>query len=137
MTSDTLATIPHNGNDGTHTDTDTSQNMSTASHHPHDTILLTSDPLESFNIQRLCTSPYAGGQSIFVGTTRNHFQGCYVQSLQYECYTRLAYKQLCDIAWNIRKQYDSVATDNDTMGSANNSIQRIVLIHRINSIVPI
>jgi molybdopterin synthase catalytic subunit len=140
-TTDTDTDDTHIANDSNNIDTHPPH------HHPDDTIILTSQPLESYPIQSILSSPHTGGISIFIGTTRDHYEGRYVLSLQYECYRRLAYKQLCDIAWNIRKQYNSTGTGtaihtSSTSATSNsntntNSIQHIILLHRIDTIVPV
>jgi molybdopterin synthase catalytic subunit len=95
--------------------------------HPADTILITAKPLNAYHISDLLHHPAAGGQSIFIGTTRNHFQGKYVVQLEYETYETLAMKQLTAIASEIRSRYNTPTHAN---------VHRIVLIHRI-GVVPV
>ena len=57
-------------------------------------LLITSSPLESFNLNSLVLDPNAGGIATFIGITRNTFQNKIVVSLEYECYIDMALKEL-------------------------------------------
>lgn len=64
-------------------------------------VLLTNEPLSLQIAQDAIGNPTAGGQSFFVGTTRDNFDGKSVTLLEYEAYHDMALKQmnlLCTIA---------------------------------------
>ncbi|VDK49009.1 unnamed protein product [Cylicostephanus goldi] len=63
-----------------------------------------------------CLSPSCGATSVFVGTTRDTFDGRKVVRLDYESYDEMAYKELRKLCKTIRIKYPSV--------------ERIVMIHR-------
>lgn len=66
-----------------------------------DTVLLTQEPLSLQKAQDAIGHPSAGGESYFVGTTRDNFDGKTVTLLEYEAYDTMAIKQmkrLCDLA---------------------------------------
>src|SRR4051812_33881894 len=49
-------------------------------------------------------SPSSGGMNIFIGTVRSHTKGKKVLRLEYECYEKMALKEMHRIA-------DNIATD--------------------------
>jgi molybdopterin synthase catalytic subunit len=51
---------------------------------------LTFEPLSIDRITSLVSDPEAGATSVFVGTTRNNFNGKDVVKLEYEAYTPMA-----------------------------------------------
>lgn len=85
-------------------------------------ILLTTNPLDASTAQTLATSPTCGAVSIFVGITRDNFQGKGVLSLEYEAYQPMAEKELEAVANEIREQWPSV--------------EHVVLQHRL-GMVPV
>lgn len=69
------------------------------SQHLNDTVILTHERLDTQSAQNAVGASHAGAISVFVGTTRDHFDGKKVLSLQYEAYDEMAIKQmeqLCD-----------------------------------------
>ncbi|KAF5305731.1 hypothetical protein FQR65_LT07627 [Abscondita terminalis] len=56
-------------------------------------------------VSDLVSSPSCGATSIFVGTTRNNFEGKTVIKLEYECYEAMAMKSLRAICTEIRNQW--------------------------------
>lgn len=69
--------------------------------HQMDTVLLTYNKLSTEDAQVAVGMSHAGGISLFVGTTRDNFDGRRVTWLEYEAYEEMAVKQmkrLCDHA---------------------------------------
>uniref|UniRef100_A0A0K0D993 Molybdopterin synthase n=1 Tax=Angiostrongylus cantonensis TaxID=6313 RepID=A0A0K0D993_ANGCA len=62
-------------------------------------------------------SPTCGATSVFVGTTRDTFNGRSVARLDYETYDEMAYKELRKLCSLIRSKYPSV--------------ERVVIFHRL------
>jgi molybdopterin synthase catalytic subunit len=73
-----------------------------------DHFLLTTSPLESFNILTLVSSPFAGAISTFIGTTRNSFNGLEVLELSYEAYDSMTLKIFKQIAEECRKKWQII-----------------------------
>ncbi|KAF5305732.1 hypothetical protein FQR65_LT07628 [Abscondita terminalis] len=59
-------------------------------------------------IPPLSGGPTCGAISIFVGTTRDKFDGKTILNLQYECYESMAMKSLKELCVEIRKQWPDV-----------------------------
>nr|KAF6366658.1 molybdenum cofactor synthesis 2 [Pipistrellus kuhlii] len=55
-----------------------------------DIIKFTAEKLSVEEVSQLVTSPLCGAVSLFVGTTRNHFEGKKVMSLEYEALVPVA-----------------------------------------------
>lgn len=85
-------------------------------------VLLTFDPLDASSAQSLALSPSCGAISIFIGVTRDNFQGKGVVSLEYEAYQPMAKKQLELLADDIREKWPNV--------------EHVVLQHRL-GLVPV
>ncbi|MDH5610209.1 MAG: molybdenum cofactor biosynthesis protein MoaE [Cyclobacteriaceae bacterium] len=72
-------------------------------------ILITSQRLDSKACTEAVTFPGAGGIVVFVGTVRNETRGKAVLQLEFECYEKMAVKELKKIAaeatsrWNLLK----------------------------------
>jgi molybdopterin synthase catalytic subunit len=62
------------------------------------TVSLTYDPIDSDTILRSVRSPAAGANVLFLGTTRNSFDGRAVSRLSYSAYPALALKSFLTIA---------------------------------------
>lgn len=69
---------------------------------------LTPEKLSVEAITELVTSPTCGATSIFVGTTRDNFDGKTVINLEYEAYESLALKALTEICGDIRSKWPVV-----------------------------
>ncbi|XP_037777171.1 molybdopterin synthase catalytic subunit-like [Penaeus monodon] len=73
-----------------------------------DHIKLTGEVLSTGEVADAVTDPSCGAVSLFVGTTRNNFQGRQVVRLEYEAYEEMAEKEIltiCRLArekWNIK-----------------------------------
>ncbi|XP_063607989.1 molybdopterin synthase catalytic subunit-like [Penaeus indicus] len=73
-----------------------------------DHIKLTQEVLSTGEVADAVTDPSCGAVSLFVGTTRNNFQGRRVVRLEYEAYEEMAEKEMraiCRLArekWNIK-----------------------------------
>ncbi|CAN8064874.1 unnamed protein product [Agarophyton chilense] len=80
---------------------------------PHgDTVVLTEELLSVESAMNAVSSDSAGAVSLFVGTTRDNFDGKTVLRLEYEAYRPMAVKEmnaLCDAARSQWPQITSVA----------------------------
>jgi molybdopterin synthase catalytic subunit len=86
-----------------------------------DTIILTSDKLSVDSAINMVQVNNAGGISMFIGTTRDHFDGKRVLQLEYECYRPMAEKEMRKICQVIRQKW---------------KVERIALLHRL-GVVPV
>ncbi|KAM4809873.1 molybdopterin synthase catalytic subunit isoform 1-T2 [Rhinophrynus dorsalis] len=75
---------------------------------PRDIIKITHDKLSADEISQLVISPYCGAVSIFIGTTRNSFEGKKVVHLEYESYIPMAEIEIKKIFSYIRQKWPSV-----------------------------
>ncbi|VDM62862.1 unnamed protein product [Angiostrongylus costaricensis] len=82
-----------------------------------DVIRICYEPLDVGEAVRLINSPTCGATSVFVGTTRDTFNGRNVARLDYEAYDEMAYKELRKLCSLIRSKYPSV--------------ERVVIFHRL------
>lgn len=75
---------------------------------PQDLIKLTHDKLSAGAVSEdvLCAS--CGAVSVFIGTTRNNFEGKKVVQLEYEAYIPMAESQLKKIFSEIRERWSTV-----------------------------
>lgn len=72
---------------------------------PKDIIRFTAEKLSVEEVSQLVTSPLCGAVSLFVGTTRNHFEGKKVISLEYEAYIPMAENQVRRICGDVRQKW--------------------------------
>ncbi|EPQ09715.1 Molybdopterin synthase catalytic subunit [Myotis brandtii] len=72
---------------------------------PKDIIRFTAETLSVEEVSRLVTSPLCGAVSLFVGTTRNHFEGKKVISLEYEAYIPMAENEVRRICGDVRRKW--------------------------------
>ncbi|XP_061174382.1 molybdopterin synthase catalytic subunit-like [Saccostrea echinata] len=86
-----------------------------------DFIEITEKKLDVNNISQMVTDPSCGAISIFVGITRDNFDGKKVLRLEYEAYKPMAEKKMKEICDAVRKKWQ---------------IHKTAMIHRIN-VVPI
>lgn len=77
--------------------------------------------IDSSDMIHLVTSPTSGAISLFIGTTRNNFDGKKVLQLEYEAYIPMAKLQLSKICLLIREKWN---------------VENIAISHRI-GIVPV
>ncbi|KAM6362855.1 molybdopterin synthase catalytic subunit isoform 1-T3 [Pluvialis apricaria] len=75
---------------------------------PKDFIKLKSEKLSVDEVSELVISPYCGAVSLFVGTTRNNFEGKKVIHLEYEAYTSMAESEIKKICRDVRQKWPSV-----------------------------
>lgn len=68
---------------------------------------------------KLVTSPTSGAISLFIGTTRNNFNGKKVIKLEYEAYTSMAEKELKRICQKIREKW---------------TVEHICIFHRLGEV---
>uniref|UniRef100_A0A8C5ZBD5 Molybdopterin synthase catalytic subunit n=1 Tax=Marmota marmota marmota TaxID=9994 RepID=A0A8C5ZBD5_MARMA len=70
-----------------------------------DIIKFTAEKLSVDDVSQLVTSPLCGAISLFVGTTRNNFEGKKVISLEYEAYLPMAENEIRKICSHIRQKW--------------------------------
>lgn len=86
-----------------------------------DYIKLSQEELSVAEASSLATHPSCGAISLFVGTTRDTFQGKDVVQLEYEAYTKMAEKEMRSLCKQAREKW---------------SLKHIVLHHRL-GLVPV
>lgn len=72
---------------------------------PKDIIRFTAEKLSVDEVSQLVISPPCGAVSLFVGTTRNNFEGKKVISLEYEAYLPMAENEIRKICSDIREKW--------------------------------
>uniref|UniRef100_A0A8C0S0B1 Molybdopterin synthase catalytic subunit n=1 Tax=Canis lupus familiaris TaxID=9615 RepID=A0A8C0S0B1_CANLF len=72
---------------------------------PKDIIKFTAEKLSVDEVSQLVISPLCGAVSLFVGTTRNNFEGKKVISLEYEAYLPMAENEIRKICSDIRQKW--------------------------------
>lgn len=70
-----------------------------------DVINFTAEKLSVDEVSQLVISPLCGAVSLFVGTTRNNFEGKKVISLEYEAYLPMAKNEVKKICSDIRQKW--------------------------------
>lgn len=74
-----------------------------------DTVVLTHDVLSVDQAQQAVAAQSAGGISIFVGTTRDNFDGKRVVSLHYEAYEPMAVKEMKSLCEKARTRWEDLS----------------------------
>uniref|UniRef100_A0A0N4ZN30 Molybdopterin synthase n=1 Tax=Parastrongyloides trichosuri TaxID=131310 RepID=A0A0N4ZN30_PARTI len=72
------------------------------------------------DVSQMVSNPSCGAISMFVGVTRDNFNGKHVKRLEYECYEEMAMKELKKLCIRGRNKYKN--------------IQNIAILHRINHV---
>jgi molybdopterin synthase catalytic subunit len=72
------------------------------------TIVVTDKLLTSDEAFAAIVCDQAGGNSLFIGTTRDNFEGKTVVRLEYECYDAMAIKEMGKIGTAMRDRYPSI-----------------------------
>lgn len=80
---------------------------------------LSRNPISVSDVYKEVESPSCGGVSVFVGTTRDHFDGKLVVKLEYESYEEMALKEIQKICVKIRDKWD---------------VNNIAIIHRLGEV---
>jgi len=70
-----------------------------------DDIVITTAPLDVAAISSSVTDPCTGATSLFVGTTRDNFQGKKVVRLEYEAYEPMAKKEMAKLCKELRSRW--------------------------------
>lgn len=83
---------------------------------PFTHVELTHSELNVAHITDLITDPKCGAISLFVGTTRDLFDGKEVVSLEYEAYEGMAQKEMLKLAQEARQQWP---------------LEKIAIVHRL------
>ncbi|XP_014665196.1 PREDICTED: molybdopterin synthase catalytic subunit-like isoform X2 [Priapulus caudatus] len=86
-----------------------------------DHIYLTSEKLSVDEITQLVSAPDCGAVSLFVGSTRDSFEGRVVKQLEYEAYTPMAEAEMRNICAMLREKW---------------RIKHIAVFHRL-GVVPV
>ena len=73
-----------------------------------DFVELTQEPLDIGAISASVTAPSTGATSLFVGTTRDNFDGKEVVRLEYEAYEAMARKQLLAVCLELRGKWPNL-----------------------------
>lgn len=73
-----------------------------------DFVEVTDDALDLSEISKLVTAPTTGATSLFVGTTRDHFEGKAVVHLEYEAYKPMAKKEMLKVCQKIRSKWSGI-----------------------------
>ncbi|CAD6994751.1 unnamed protein product [Ceratitis capitata] len=73
-----------------------------------DFLSISPEPLDVGTISSLVSHETCGAISLFVGTTRNNFEGKNVQSLEYEAYEPMAKKELKNICMEMRSLWKDI-----------------------------
>lgn len=84
-----------------------------------DIIKFTAEKLSVDAVSQLVTSPQCGTISLFVGTTRNNFEGKKVISLEYEAYLPMAENEVRKICAELRRRWP---------------LKHIAVFHRLGSV---
>jgi molybdopterin synthase catalytic subunit len=71
-------------------------------------IKLTHDAIDVDAVLKSVSSPAAGAVVLFLGTTRRETEGRETASLDYECYPKMAEKELSDLETEARKRWSLV-----------------------------
>ncbi|XP_078367561.1 molybdopterin synthase catalytic subunit-like [Oculina patagonica] len=90
-------------------------------HMADDTIVITPDHLHVDQVTDIVGAPSAGAISLFVGTTRDNFEGKTVVRLEYEAYIPMARSEMRKICKQVREKWEVI---------------KIAIFHRI-GVVPI
>lgn len=67
--------------------------------------MITTSPLDIASISSSVTAPCTGATSLFVGTTRDNFQGKKVVRLEYEAYEPMAKKEMSKLCSELRSKW--------------------------------
>ncbi|XP_028384674.1 molybdopterin synthase catalytic subunit [Phyllostomus discolor] len=81
------------------------KDMNDAEEKPRDTVKFTTEKLSVDEASQLVASPCCGAISLFVGTTRNNFEGRKVISLEYEAYIPMAENEVRRICRDLRQRW--------------------------------
>lgn len=74
----------------------------------NDFIVVTADPLKIDSAISSVSAGEAGATSIFIGTTRNNFDGKSVVRLEYEAYDPMARKEIRKVISNAREKWNLI-----------------------------
>ncbi|KAH8330305.1 hypothetical protein KR067_000985 [Drosophila pandora] len=85
-----------------------------------DHVKLVDDPIDISHIHELLLDDGCGASSVFVGTTRDNFQGKKVVSLAYEAYDNMAIKEMNKICSDLRSKWPG--------------LKHIVIHHRLGTV---
>ncbi|XP_076465617.1 molybdopterin synthase catalytic subunit-like [Babylonia areolata] len=92
-----------------------------STHTGKDHVDVVEDKLSVEEISALATSPTSGAIALFVGTTRDNFEGKRVVRLEYEAYMPMAKKKMLETCQLVRSKW---------------SVENIVMVHRL-GVVPV
>lgn len=73
-----------------------------------DDLKLTNERLSINEVTKAVSAPNCGAISLFVGTTRDSFEGKEVLQLEYEAYESMAYKSMQKICLEMREKWKAI-----------------------------
>ncbi|CAM4669398.1 unnamed protein product [Lepidochelys kempii] len=82
--------------------------MNESEDEPKDFIKLNCEKLSADEVSELVISPCCGAVSLFIGTTRNNFEGKKVIHLEYEAYSSMAEAEIKKICRDVRQKWPSI-----------------------------
>ncbi|EMP42388.1 Molybdopterin synthase catalytic subunit, partial [Chelonia mydas] len=85
-----------------------SEAMNESEDEPKDFIKLNCEKLSADEVSELVISPCCGAVSLFIGTTRNNFEGKKVIHLEYEAYSSMAEAEIKKICRDVRQKWASI-----------------------------
>ncbi|KAM5193137.1 molybdopterin synthase catalytic subunit isoform 1-T1 [Mantella aurantiaca] len=78
------------------------------SEEPQDFVRVSPEKLSADEVSQLVVSPSCGAVSLFIGTTRNSFEGKNVVCLEYEAYVPMAEIEIKKILSEVRQKWPAV-----------------------------
>jgi molybdopterin synthase catalytic subunit len=85
-----------------------------------DFVAVTGEPLDVNAVVQQVIAPGAGGVSVFIGTTRDNFNGKAVVRLEYEAFESMAIKEMRKVCAAMRSQW-----------TTNGGLAKVAMVHRV------
>ena len=85
-----------------------------------DFVRVTAEPLDVNAVVQQVIAPGAGGVSVFIGTTRDNFNGKAVVRLEYEAFESMAVKEMRKVCAAMRTQW-----------TTNGGLAKVAMVHRV------
>lgn len=102
---------------------------------PRVRVSVTADAIDESSHLEFCRDPFAGAVSVFVGTTRNTFNGHRVLKLSYECYEEMALAELRRIAREMIEKYGGDGDEfNVVQGRGGHGVRAVSIEHRLGDV---
>lgn len=103
---------------------------------PRVAVSITRDAIDETAHLNFCRDDFAGAVSVFVGTTRNTFNGARVLKLSYECYETMALAELRRIAGEMIEKFKGDG-DESTVGArgrGGHGVRAVSIEHRLGDV---